>query len=108
MRSRCPSLRALLGAALLVGSLGGCGFGRNVSDDCWIDQANHQSAERYRTSLRQRNLPIEDPRRLASLDRSARARKALRACQDDVPALGRPVGGAPAAAHAPAEGGHGA
>jgi len=107
MRSRLPSPRALLGAALLCGSLGGCGFGRNVSEDCWIDQANLHSAERYLTGLRQRNLPPEAPVRLASLARSARARKALRACQDDIPALGRPPLGTPAA-HAPAEGGHGA
>jgi len=107
MRSGFPSLRALVGAALLGLSLGACGFDRNVSDDCWIDRANFQSAERYLSGLRQRNLPAADPTRLASTDRNTRARKALRACQDDVPALGRPPIGGPAA-HEPAEGGHGA
>jgi hypothetical protein len=107
MRSGFPSLRALVGVAVLCLSLGACGFERNVADDCWIDSANFQSAERYLTGLRQRNLPQADPTRLASVDRNTRARKALRACQDDIPALGRsPIGGP--ATHEPAEGGHGA
>lgn len=108
MRSGFPFLRALLGATLLCAALGGCNFGRNVADDCWIDGTNLQYAENFLTGLRQRNVGVGEPARTTSGERLTRSRKALQACQDDVPGLGRPPLGAAPSEHASAGGAHGA
>ena len=119
MRSKPHPLLALAGAWLLAAALGACNFGRNVSDDCWVDQAGFDSANRYRAGLRARNLPSGDELWAVADARVDRARRALRACEDGKPGSGRPrvedlshghAGGHEAAAgeHGAAAGGHGA
>ena len=90
MRTRPLRALALLGAALLCAGLGSCNFGRNVSDDCWIDRSAHESAERFRAGLRARNLPPSDGAWALAGARIERSRKALRACEDGARAMGRP------------------
>ena len=90
MRSKPHPSLALLGAALLGAALGGCNFGRNVSDDCWIDRAGFDSANRYRAGLRARNLPPTDGSWAVAEARIDRSRRALRACEDGAAGSGRP------------------
>jgi hypothetical protein len=104
---------ALLGAGLLGLGLAACNFGRNVSDDCWIDRGAFEAANRYRAGLRARNLPQGDAAWATAEARVALSRKQLQACEDGLAGSGRPdvadlshghpAGEAPAAA-----GGHGA
>jgi len=112
MRSRSPRPLALLGAALLGAALGGCNFGRNVSDDCWIDRVAFDSANRYRTGLRARNLPPNDGAWPVAEARIEKSRRTLRACEDGAPGTGRPrvadLSHGHAGGHAPAAAeGHG-
>jgi hypothetical protein len=112
MRSRSLRPLALLGAALLGAALGGCNFGRNVADDCWIDRAGFDSATRYWSGLRARNLPLTDGAWAVADARVDRARRALRACEDGAPGTGRPrvtdLSHGHAGGHAPAAEDHGA
>jgi hypothetical protein len=90
MRSKPHPALALLGAALLAAALGGCNFGRNVSDDCWVDQTAFDAANRYRAGLRARNLPPNDGAWAVAEARIGKARQNLRACEDGAPGTGRP------------------
>ena len=106
MRSGSHRLCALAGAALLALGLAACDFGRNVADDCWIDQKAYADAESYRDGLRQRNLAKSEGAWSLAQERINRTRKDLRACLDGAPGSGRP---APSAGEAAAnEGAHGA
>jgi hypothetical protein len=81
---------ARLAAALLGAALAACHFGRNVSDDCWIDRDAHEAAQRFRAGLRARNLPPGDPAWALADARIEQSRRALRACEDGAAAMGRP------------------
>jgi hypothetical protein len=101
---------ARLAAALLALGLGACNFGRNVSDDCWIDRGEHDAAQNFRAGLRARNLPLDDPAWKLADARIERSRRALRACEDGAAGLGRPdvESLSHGAGHAPAGDDHGA
>ena len=110
MRSKPHRPIALLGAALACAGLGACNFGRNVSDECWRNRTEFESANRFRAGLRDRNLPASDGAWAIAASRVERSRKALRACEDGVPGLGRPSveSLSHGSGHAAAPGGHGA
>lgn len=106
MRSGPTRPRALAGAALLALALGACNFGRNVADDCWIDQRASSDALSFRDGLRLRNVPRTNAAWSIAEDRVAKTRTALQACLDGAPGSGRPATAAAAGHEAPAgEGG---
>jgi len=103
---------ACLCAALLCAGLGACNFDRNVSDQCWRDRSEFESANRFRAGLRQRNLPVSDGAWAVADARIERSRKALRNCEEGGPGVGRPrlesLSHGRGEGEASAEGGHGA
>ena len=104
---------ALLGAGLLGLGLAGCNFGRNVSDECWIDRGAFESASHFRAGLRARNLPPTDGAWALAEARITKSRALLRACEDGATGSGRPSvadlsHGHPAGAAPAAAGDHGA
>jgi hypothetical protein len=105
---RSSTCHRLAGAALLALGFGlaACNAGRNVADDCWIDRAGLESANRFRLGLLARNLPAEEGAWASADARLARARTELRACKDGAPGSGRPDVADLSSGHAPAGGGH--
>jgi hypothetical protein len=96
----------LAGTALLALGLAACNAERNVSDDCWIDRAGLESANRFRLGLLARNLDPEDGAWARADARIARARTELLACEDGAPGSGRPDVADLSSGHAPTGGGH--
>jgi hypothetical protein len=106
MRSRKHLPLALAGAALLGFGLAACNLERSVADDCWIDRAALESANRFRLGLLARNA-APDTGAWASADAGITlARKELRACEDGARGSGRPAVADLSSGHAPAAGGH--